>query len=928
MADFSDSHPTIDWNPLGDVYYSYIELYDMLWNDAAKFRVDLAKFKVAAGAFGGPIALTKTDAYSGVQTIYTFTASGKLLKGFNWDGGRLIKMGFSVNEDLICVAEEGKAYTYDMFGNFKKQFALGMEVQKSKIIDCSIFASSYGTGICLLTDNYQFYVVNNIEEVKVNRLQCPNGVAIEAPPSCWIVLCLPEEQGSKVLMARDNNLFELDTFQAKPKTLPSKCLVASYIEMAVSLNGQHIAILADTGLIWIGSSNLKVMYCEYDTRNPMRPTQLVWCGSGAVVGYWENHLLMVGPTTETLKRYHLDSSSFLVQEIDGLRVIGNEKHHFLRKVPPEVEDVFKLGSMKPGAMLHDANREYESKRVRVDDYMRAIKNHLQEAVHECIKAAGHEFDQKKQRSLMKAASFGKSFLKDMRPQAFVDMCQTLRVLNNVRDYKVGIPLTYAQYPLRENLSVLLALQKLTLPVLIDRLVLRRQYPLAIKVCDYLKIPKRDGASRVLGHWACEKVQQIDIDDEQLAREIAAKLGDSPGISYTEIASNALDRGRTALAIKVFADYLTYCNLPPFFDDIQLKITTINGLIDGGTVKDFANELVGTVKFCYYSYESSTTSSHKEFLAEFFLGQLNDELLDYEPKAADQVPLLIRMKKHDLALQKAVNSGDTDLVYMVMDHIKDILTLGAFLMKIRTYPLALNLFIKRCKQKDRRLLVDIYYQEDQFRNSGDAFVQDSYAETTFESRIKLLCKAKESYDSKGSQLHSFGVQSTEEQIRLLNFQHNLESQYGKKFIDLPVNDTLYQLIFLGYLKYAEQMRKDFSIPDARYWWKKIQALGAAQNWQELEKFSKSKKSPIGYEPFVEVCINHGSSMSDIEKYMQRVPVDRRISLYIKMRQFEKAAETAFLARNIDELNSIQLKCQGNAALNEKIHTMKTQLSSKR
>ena len=40
-------------------------------------------------------------------------------------------------------------------------------------------------------------------------------------------------------------------------------------------------------------------------------------------------------------------------------------------------------------------------RVRVDDYMRAIKNHLQEAVYECIKAAGHEFEPKAQRSLMK-----------------------------------------------------------------------------------------------------------------------------------------------------------------------------------------------------------------------------------------------------------------------------------------------------------------------------------------------------------------------------------------------------------------------------------------------------------------------------------------------------------------------------------------------
>ena len=44
--------------------------------------------------------------------------------------------------------------------------------------------------------------------------------------------------------------------------------------------------------------------------------------------------------------------------------------------------------------------------------------------------------------------------------------------------------------------------------------------------------------------------QTDIDDDQLAKAIAAKLGDTPGISYTEIASKALDGGRTALAIKV------------------------------------------------------------------------------------------------------------------------------------------------------------------------------------------------------------------------------------------------------------------------------------------------------------------------------------------------------------------------------------------
>lgn len=37
-----------------------------------------------------------------------------------------------------------------------------------------------------------------------------------------------------------------------------------------------------------------------------------------------------------------------------------------------------------------------------------------------------------------------------------------------------------------------------------------------------------------------------------------------------------------------------------------------------------------------------------------------QLLNYESKAEDQVPLLIEMKKNQLALEKAIESGDTDL----------------------------------------------------------------------------------------------------------------------------------------------------------------------------------------------------------------------------------------------------------------------------
>jgi len=87
---------------------------------------------------------------------------------------------------------------------------------------------------------------------------------------------------------------------------------------------------------------------------------------------------------------------------------------------------------------------------------------------------------------------------------------------------------------------------------------------------------------------------------------------------------------------------------------------------------------------------------------------------------------------------------------------------------------------------------------------------------------------------------------EDNIRLLEFQSRLQDQFGAQFLNLSVSDTLYQLVHKGYYKQADQLKKDFAIPDIRFWWTKVQALAASHALKELENFSKSKKSPIGYE----------------------------------------------------------------------------------
>ena len=46
-------------------------------------------------------------------------------------------------------------------------------MQRSYVLRAEIFASHVGTGICVLSGDYQFFVINNVNDVKVKRLQNP-----------------------------------------------------------------------------------------------------------------------------------------------------------------------------------------------------------------------------------------------------------------------------------------------------------------------------------------------------------------------------------------------------------------------------------------------------------------------------------------------------------------------------------------------------------------------------------------------------------------------------------------------------------------------------------------------------------------------------------------------------------------------------------
>ncbi|XP_028998348.1 vacuolar protein sorting-associated protein 16 homolog [Betta splendens] len=830
---------TANWNPLGETFYRKTELYDMTWN----VRDGLRESLVAAAPYGGPIALLREPhrrSPSSRPQLEIYSASGTAIASFPWKSGPVIHLGWTVCDELLCIQEDGTVLVYDLFGSFKRHFSMGQEVVQSQVLEAKVFHSPYGTGVAIVTGSSRFTLATNIDDLKLRRL--PEVPGLQGKPSCWVILT--QDRQTKVLLSTGPELYILDntscTAVCPPGLSPQTC---SIVHMCVSFSYRYLALFTDTGHLWTGFSNLQEKLSEVDTKKTTAPKHMLWCRrpqsqQPSVVLMWDRLLMVVGQCHDTVQ-FPVEDPCVLVGEMDGVRIISSASQEMLQEVPLVCQDIFKIASMAPGALLLEAHREYEKSSQKADEYLREIKEQsmLREAVRQCVEAAGHEYDPKTQKSLLRAASFGKCFLTDFSPDSFVQTCRELRVLNAVRESSVGLPLTHVQF------------KQMTLQVLIDRLVYRRFYPLAIEICHYLKIPDYQGVSRVLKHWASCKVQQKDLSDEAIARAVCVKVADSPGVSYSDIAAKAYECGRTELAIK---------------------------------------------------------------------------LLDFEPRSGEQVPLLLKMKRSQLALSKAVESGDTDLVYTVVSYLKNEMNRGDFFMTLRNQPVALSLYRQFCKLQEQDTLRDLYNQDDDHQELANYYVSASYREKRLDARLSVLQSAVDEYNKSKNE---FAAKATEDEMRLLRFQRKLDDEKGAGLLGLSLQATMEALLALGLYKQAEQLYRDFRVPDKRYWWLKLKSLAEKEEWDELEKFSKSKKSPIGYLAFVEVCMKYNNKY-EAKKYVLKVTPEQKVKAHLAISDLEGAADAAIERRNDAEIGAVLAKCPtSDQLLMEKLNRARAAITKK-
>ncbi|ETN10724.1 hypothetical protein PPTG_22686 [Phytophthora nicotianae INRA-310] len=663
-------------------------------------------------------------------------------------------------------------------------------------------------------------------------------------------------------------------------------IAAPISAVAIAPNGLFMALFTQDGILTVLNTMMDKKILSFDTQSKASPLSMCWCGEDSVLMYWPSAgLVMVGPYGSWL-RFPYSESIILAQEVDCCRVYSASSHDIVLRVPTCVENIKGVGSTAPAAMLYQALDAFDSGDAKADEHIRFIlsQNALEDAIKDCVDAAGSEFDYASQTTLMRAASYGKCFVDSamdassalpggagsggnamMDAELFVDMCRKIRVLNALRQQEIGFPLTVTQF------------DRLTAEVVVSRLVAMRHHFLALKICEYLKIP----TDRVLVHWACEKVKAAtssNVSDEELVALVRKKLKNATLVSYADIANCAERVNRRRLAT-MFLDLEENAS-----DQVPLLLS-------------MGEERV-----------------NRRRLATMFL--------DLEENASDQVPLLLSMGEFELALRKSLESNNTDLIYMTLFHLERTLpSMDEFRYVLNREPMyaeAVNLML-------------LYYRATKSSGSPALWTDVASAEndlllsfksTDVEEKLTALKDATTKYTNAKLPSHA---KLTEEQMELLQEQGKLEEKpenvKRRKLVGLSISNTM--KLLLRDSKYEPKLlplvaafAKKFKVPDKRFYRVKIKALAETRQWDALHKFSMEKKTPpCGFKAFAIACLEEGEKQQ-AENYTARITsVDEKFETLIHLDMYSDALQLAIKLKDPEKLTNVRNLCNDDNICNQ-------------
>eukprot|EP00127_Corallochytrium_limacisporum_P000610 Clim_evm9s22 gene=Clim_evmTU9s22 len=845
------------WQSMNDVFYRKTELYILEW------RLDLNRHMVVMGPNCGPVAAVLDDRKLQPfgSTVNSRTIPRGQIHTFNGAGERIGQINYDASggEHLVDMAwTEGEllllVFESGLIRVHNMHGAFVTEFSFGREVEAAGVVDSriFGTGVVVLTRDWRFFAVLNLENPRPKQVS--EGIpGMDTQPMAWTII--------EPIFTHSRQLeivvaYDSTIYVIDFVNCQDQMLThGPYVQMTLSPDRKLISLLNDTGQMYVTTSDFMTTYSEFNTQSKEQPRQMCWCANDAVAAEWNGSLLIIGPYGDWIKyEYDPHDAIQLFSERDGLRIISGYGHEFFEKVPSALVNALRIGSAAPAALLYDAAALYHEGNPRCDSLMRLIL--FQEDSTTDAKADGEGT------SMVVANGTGADSAKLTEAVEDCISCATQeweassqKKFLQAAAFGKGYMEFYFSGPFvnaSKYLRVLNALRHLSVG-----------YPLS--------------------------------------------YGEFQDLGLEAVISRLLERHHHLLAFRI-CEWMNM-DLQGVLDHWAcLKTQESSALSDDEVAQLIFDKMDGIRGISFRAVSEAAWKNGRTRLAS--------KLIEKEPRASLQVPQLLRMGEHQLALKRAAASGDPDLILYAALQIKRVLPLAEYLKLLGESKLTADTVLSYAKESDLGLVSDILYQTDRKQESIHMMFEElqfKRAGSTQERMDKLKVMSG-MYQEIGNNIDS---KILEDEIRLLNHQKDISRSTGIQLDGYTLNQTVLECIINGMSKKADDLRKEFKIPEKRFWYLKARGLSQKRDWVELEKFCKSKsKSPIGYVPFAEGCINCGN-VPEAEKYIVKCGLEDQAHLYLKCKNWEEAVNTATQARSTDLLRYIKRSLADEATQNHSL-----------
>ena len=307
---------------------------------------------------------------------------------------------------------------------------------------------------------------------------------------------------------------------------------------------------------------------------------------------------------------------------------------------------------------------------------------------------------------------------------------------------------------------------------------------------------------------------------------------------------------------------------------------------------------------------------------FLMGRrrLATMILDMEQNAADQIPLLLSMKEDELALQKAINSSDSDLIYLTLFNLEKSRDLESFFKYVHIHANAVNLLKIYYKTKvvpsEKGLLYNLLAFSKNYFETGVMCWKQAYMQSNLQRRLQSMKEASSNFDKS----RDLGLYKAvmDEQVELLDIQRALETRAQSEFVGLTTVQTVKKLFRLAIEFSSEAARwdqesskiiKKFKISDKIVWHFRVDILAEMGEWATMKRYATEKKPLIGFKPFAVACIKYNQPIAEIEFYIDRIDSkEEKFDLYIDLEMWDKAVDASYRLKDPIRLQEVGRLCK--------------------